>query len=276
MALLYQPPQNPYAGTENGSAGNVFCKQIATASFIDGGVGFVIQANAATYVATPGADWDTTDTVTTLAIPPSTTTLSAGSSGSGMTATFTVVGSGANQTASQILVVVSNPGTNYQVGDVLQWSDAVVAAALVAALFAVVQPVNTITIGGANANPLELTIAAARSGGVVTTVEADETGWQFSLNSVSALTQLVTIVIPDNGIAGDDFAEQDYCIVTNLTGGIPETATTTIGTLTASIYHDTVSGTELISLRRVTGSAASTLLPADCTVRLVKRMLPVV
>jgi len=275
MALLYQHPKNPYAGTELGSASNVFCKQIASTSFIDGGPGFVIQAGAATYVATPGQDWITSSTYTTLAIPPSTTNLSAGSSGSGMTATFTVVGSGANQTASNIVVLVSNPGTDYQVGDVLQWSDTVVEAALLAALLADAN-VTSITVSGDNSNPLNFTIAGELTGGVVTTVKAGETGWQFSLNAVAALTQLVTIVIPDNGIAGDDFAEQDYCVVVNATGGVAETATTTIGSMSSSIFHNTDNDTEQIMIRRSTGTAGSTLLAADCTVRLVKRLLPVV
>ena len=39
--------------------------------------------------------------------------------------------------------------------------------------------------------------------------------------------------------------------------------------------HDAINNVEQISLRRSTGSAASTLLAGDVTVRLVKRMLPI-
>jgi hypothetical protein len=275
MALLYQPPQNPYSGTENGSASNVFCNQIATASFIDGGPGFVIQAPATTYVATPGQNWGTTTVYTTAAIAPTTTTLAAGSAGAGLTATFAVTGSGANQTDAQVTVLISNPGSGYIVGDVLKWSDAAVETALLAALLSDGN-VTSIAVSGSNSNPLVYTVALVNSGGVVTTAAAGQNGWQFSVNSIAALTQLVTITIPDNGIAGDDFADQDYVIVANITGGVAETATTTVGTITGSIFHHSDTNTEQITLRRVTGSAASTLLAGDVTVRLVKRMLPVV
>jgi len=276
MALLYQPPQNPYSGTENGSASNVFCNQIATASFIDGGPGFVIQAPAATYIATPGQNW-VTSTVFTVEVTPTTTTLAAGSNGAGLTANFTWTCSGANQTAAQITVTINNPGSGYIVGDVLEWSDAAVEAAMLVALATEGGPnVTSIAVSGANSDPLEYTVALVNSGGVVTTVAAGQNGWQFSVNSIAALTQLVTITIPDNGIAGDDFADQDYVIVANITGGVAETATTTVGTITGSIFHHSDTNTEQITLRRVTGSAASTLLAGDVTVRLVKRMLPVV
>ena len=277
MALLYQPPQNPYSGTENGSASNVFCNQIATASFIDGGPGFVIQAPADTYIATPGQDWDTTTVYTTAAIAPTTTTLAAGSAGAGLTATFAVTGSGANKTPAQITVLISNPGSGYIVGDLLKWSDAAVEAAMLVALATEGGPnVTSIAVSGGNSAPLKYTVALVNSGGVVTTAAAGQNGWQFSVNSIAALTQLVTITIPDNGIAGDDFADQDYLIVANITGGVAETATTTVGTITGSIFHHSDTNTEQITLRRVTGSAASTLLAGDVTVRLVKRMLPVV
>lgn len=275
MSILYQLPQNPYSGTELGSASSVFCTQIASASFIDGGPGFVIQAPAAAYVATPGENWDETNVYTTAAIAPTTTTLAAGSTGAGLTATFSVTGSGANQTPAQITVTISNPGSGYVVGDVLQWSDADVETALLAAL-AGDGHVATITVSGANSNPLEYTVALTNSGGVVTTAVVGQTGWQFSVNSIAALTQLITITIPDNGITGDDYAVSDYVIVANITGGVPETATTTVGTITGSILHHADTNTEQITLRRVTGSAASTLLAGDVTVRMVKRMLPVV
>ena len=275
MSILYQLPKNPYAGTELGSASSVFCNQIASASFIDGGPGFVIQAPAATYVATPGQNWVTTSVYTTAAIAPTTTTLAAGSTGAGLTATFSVTGSGANQTAAQITVTISNPGSGYVVGDVLAWSDADVETALLAAL-AGDGNVTSITVSGANSNPLEYTVALTNSGGVVTTAVVGQTGWQFSVNSIAALTQLITITIPDNGITGDDYAVDDYVIVANITGGVPETATTTVGTITGSIFHHSDTNTEQITLRRVTGSAASTLLGGDVTVRMVKRMLPVV
>jgi hypothetical protein len=273
MALLYQPPNNPYSGTELGSASSVFCNQIATASFIDGGPGFVIQAPAASYVATPGQNWVTTTVYTTAAIAPTTTTLAAGSAGAGLTATFAVTGSGADQLAAQVTVLISNPGSGYIVGDVLEWSDAAVETALLAALLSDGN-VTSITVSG-GASPLTHTVASDDSGGVVTTVKAGQNGWQFSVNSISTTSQLVTITIPDNGIAGDDFADQDYVIVANITGGVAETATTTVGTITGSIFHHSDTNTEQITLRRDAGNATS-LLAGDVTVRLVKRMLPVV
>ena len=275
MSILYQLPQNPYSGTELGSASSVFCNQIASSSFIDGGPGFVIQAPAAAYVATPGQNWATTSVYTTAAIAPTTTTLAAGSTGAGLTATFSVTGSGANQTAAQITVTISNPGSGYIVGDVLAWSDADVETALLAAL-AGDGNVSSIVVSGANSNPLEYTVSLTNSGGVVTTAVAGQTGWQFSVNAIAALTQLITITIPDNGITGDDYTVEDYVIVANITGGVPETATTTVGTITGSILHHSDTNTEQITLRRVTGSATSTLLTGDVTVRMVKRMLPVV
>lgn len=276
MSILYQLPKNPYAGTELGSASSTYCTQIAAASFLDGGPGFVIQAPAAAYVATPGQNWVTTSVYTTAAIAPTTTTLAAGSTGAGLTATFSVTGSGANQTAAQITVTISNPGSGYVVGDVLEWSDADVETALLAAL-AGDGNVSSIVVSGANSNPLEYTVASSGVGEphIATTVGVGQDGWQFAVDAVSGLTQIITLIIPDNGISSDDFSNSDYVVVANVTGGAAETATTTAGIITGSIFHQSDSNTDEITLRRVTGSAASTLLAADITVRLVKRMLTV-
>lgn len=129
------------------------CTSTETASFIGQSANFVIQAKAATYVATPGQNWATSQEYTTAAIPPSTTILSTGSTGDGLTATFSITSSGANTTAAQIEVKVSAPGSNYQVGDIVEWSDAVVESALLAALQSDGN-VTSITITGTKSDPL--------------------------------------------------------------------------------------------------------------------------
>jgi hypothetical protein len=184
-------------------------------------------------------------------------------------------------------MILANPGNGkYVKGDTLTFdlsgdSSSTVGLAFIAITSPVTWPVSSpktcafdkaavvVTLAG------EVTNTTSGLANVSTTVKVGETGWQFGLNSVEGVTQLVTIVLPDNGIATDDFADDDYCIVTNLAGGVPETTTTTVGSMSASIDHDSGTSTERITLRRDAGNATS-LLAADCTVRLVKRMLPLV
>jgi len=269
MSFIHMPPKflSPYSGTELGSAGNVFCTQIATASFIDGGPGFVLGTASSAFQAAPASgNWSSSGLKTSA--PLAATTVG---TGTGLTASFSVTSESGVNTAKHITVTVVNPGSGYVEGDILSWTNAAVTSALGTATGVAV------TVSGLNSNPHSYEIPALENtGSVVTTVKAGQNGWQFSVNSIAALTQLVTITIPDNGIAGDDFADQDYVIVANITGGVAETATTTVGTITGSIFHHSDTNTEQITLRRVTGSAASTLLAGDVTVRLVKRMLPVV
>jgi len=288
MALLHQPPQNPYSGTENGSASNVFCKQIANTSFISGpGRTFAPAGGAAEGVFSPTSTVTAAGTLTngevfTTAGVLATSTTS--TSGSGMTFQFQSTGDG--DTATTIgSMILANPGNGkYVQGDTLTFdltnNTSLAALAYIATTGSVGGAFGaTCAFGAANVVVTLAGLVTNTSSGIAnvsTTVKVGETGWQFALNSVTGLTQLVTIVLPDNGIATDDFADDDYCIVTNLAGGVPETATTTVGAMSASIDHDSGTSTDRITLRRVTGSASSTLLAADCTVRLVKRMLPLV
>ena len=292
MALLYQPPQNPYSGTENGSASNVFCNQIANTSFISGPgrtfapgaedtEGVFFDATTVTAGATMG-----TSVFTTAGVLASSTTSAAGS---GMKFQFQTTGDG--DTASTIgSMILSNPGNGkYVKGDTLTFDLTGDSASEVGKAYIAITAPTTWPSSGTppvktcafDKTAVVVTLAGlvtnTSSGlaNVSTTANVGETGWQFALNSVTGLTQLVTIVLPDNGIATDDFADDDYCIETNLTGGVPETTTTTVGLMSTSIDHDSGTSTERITLRRDAGNATS-LLAADCTVRLVKRMLPLV
>jgi len=287
MSLLYQPPQTPYAGTETGSASNIFCKQIASSGFLSGpgrtfapagGVGAGVFSPASTVTAAgtlPNGEIFTTGGV----LATSTTS----TSGSGMTFQFQSTGDGDTATTIGSMILLDPGNGKYTATDTLT-SDLTDNTSPAALAYIATTGDGSTAFGAScvfGAAAVVVTLSAAvtnTSSGLAslsTTVDVGETGWQLSLNSVSGLTQIVTIVIPNNGIAGDDFTDQDYCVMTNLTGGISETATTTAGIVTASIYHNTATNTERISVRRATGSAASTLLATDCTVRLVKRQLPV-
>jgi hypothetical protein len=389
MAFLYQPPQAPYSGTENGSANNVYCNQIVAADFISG-PGRVYAPGAAD---TEGVFFDTStvtkaspdmllnEVFTTAGVLASETTSAAGSgmtfqfqtqavpsltitTNTGNTANFAlasypvVVGASGNATNtysgtgsgmtismttkatptsdSVVSVTIVNPGSGYLATETITITQAqmrqLTGLTDITMVTSVVITIglNSGTIGNINsmilANPgngkyvkgetltydlsndststvglayigligslgtawgatcafgaanVVVTLAGKVTSGLAnisTTVNVGETGWQFSLGDVGGTTQLITIVIPDNGIADDDFADNEYNIVTNLTGGVAETATTSIGSMTASVSHDSTSSTERLTLRRDAGNATS-LLTADCSVRLVKRNLKLV
>ena len=273
MALLYQPPKLPYSGTDLGLGSNVFCKKILTANILDGGPGASLSDDGVD--ATIQADWATATfaagTYSTQVTSSSTT-----GAGTGMTATFSFTLAGGEIDAAKIALsaVVTNPGSGYVSGEVVTWDTADILAKFQAgttppspgaAVYSNVNSAYTLTLG-----------AGSNATSAVIYTEVGSSGWQFTLGGVSGQVQLVTIIIADDGIAGNDYADRDYVVVTNITGGVPETDTTTAGIASASIFHNTDNKTEQITLRRSVGdrgSASATLAAADVTVRLSKRQL---
>ena len=267
MSFIHMPPKflSPYSGTELGSAGNVFCKQVSTTT---GGVGTVVSPpkNAADATVTLTANGGA-DTYTTAAIPASSTT---SVSGTGFKALFTVVKPGGGTEASLAMTLnITASGTGYVSGDTVTFSTDDVEDAFDA--LALSSTVATAAI--------VFTFAAGIGNSLTYYGNAGETGWQTTLPATSTEAQLLTIVLPDDGVDTNDFADQDYVIVCNATAGTPETLTTSIGTLSASIHHDDTLNTDIITVRRGTtgGKAGGGLLEAlvatDITVRLVKRQL---
>ena len=271
MALLYQPPKLPYSGTELGLGSNVFCKKILSANILDGGPGASLVASAP-LTATIEANWTeaafTVDTTYSVEVTSSSTT----GTGTGMTATFSFTVAGEADAAKLALsAVVNNPGSGYVSGEVVTWDAADIlakfqAAAPGGATYTNVNSAYTLTLG-----------AGSNATSAVIYTEVGSSGWQFTLGGVSGQVQLVTIIISDDGIAGNDYADSDYVVVTNITGGVAETEISTAGIASASIFHNTDNKTEQITLRRSVGDRGSgtdaTLAAADVTVRLSRRQL---
>lgn len=283
MAFIYQPPRNPYSGTELGASGNVYCQNI---TLIDGGQGFNIGPSTATeyqYTPTGGSgNWNVGTTYTSLAIAPTTTTLSAGSNGSGLTATFAVTGSGgANKNPANITVLISNPGVSYQPGDVLVWSNAAVAAAIQAAIdLAGDSGVTAGDVGGAAA-PLTYTITAmsdsASDQGFQSVSRSTGLGWQFKLPNTAQTEQYVELLIPDDNDDDNNLAANEKCVQVNITGHDPvENSSQTAGIAVATIFNvagGELDGADIIRIRR-TGVS----IPLDTcymTVRIVDRQLQI-
>ena len=281
MALLYQPPRNPYSGTELGASGNVYCQNI---TLIDGGQGFNIgPATATDYQYTPTTgNWNVATTYTSVAIAPTTTTLSTGSNGSGLTATFAVTGSGAaNQSPANITVLISNPGVSYKPGDVLVWSNAAVAAAIQAAItLAADSGVTAGTVGGA-ADPLTYTITAMTDSGsdqgFQSVSRSTGLGWQFVLPNTAQTEQYVELLIPDDNDDDNNLAANEKCVMVNITGHDPvENAQQTAGLAVATIYNvagGDLDGADIIRIRRT--GAGIALDTCYMTVRVVDRQLQI-
>jgi len=273
MALLYQPPKLPYSGTELGLGSNVFCKKILSANILDGGPGASLVASAP-LTATIEANWTeaafTVDTTYSVEVTSSSTT----GTGTGMTATFSFTTGNpieGNGDPIALSAVVTNPGSGYVSGEVVTWDAADIlakfqAAAPGGATYTNVNSAYTLTLG-----------AGSNATSAVIYTEVGSSGWQFTLGGVSGQVQLVTIIISDDGIAGNDYADSDYVVVTNITGGVAETEISTAGIASASIFHNTDNKTEQITLRRSVGDRGSgtdaTLAAADVTVRLSRRQL---
>lgn len=273
MAFIYQPPRNPYSGTELGASGNVYCQNI---TLIDGGQGFNIGPDPATnYQYTPGANWAASETYTSDPIAPSTTTLSAGSNGSGLTATFAVTGSAGTTTASNITVLISNPGVGYQPGDILEWSNAAVAAAI-----GPKTSVTTGTVSGAAA-PLTYTITAmtdsASDQGFQSVSRSTGLGWQFKLPNTAQTEQYVELLIPDDNDDDNNLAANEKCVIVNITGHDPvENSSQTAGLAVATIYNvagGDLDGADIIRIRRT--GAGIALDTCYMTVRVVDRQLQI-
>ena len=270
MSFIHMPPKflSPYSGTELGSAGNVFCKQVSTTT---GGVGTVVDppknaADATVTLTTTGVE----AIYTTAAIPASSTT---SVSGTGLKALFTVNknSGGANAAAGLAMTLnITASGTGYVSGDTVTFSLADLADAF--------NDITALSISAATA-AIVFTFAAGIGNSLTYYGNAGETGWQTTLPATSTEAQLLTIVLPDDGVDTNDFDDQDYVIVCNATAGTAETLTASIGTLSASIHHNGTLNTDIITVRRGTtgGKAGGGLLEAlvatDITVRLVKRQL---
>ena len=276
MAFLYQPPKLPYSGTELGLGSNVFCKKILAANILDGGPGASLAASVPG-TATIQANWTAASFAAATTYTTEVTSSSTTGTGTGMTATFSftttdpIDGDGDPIALS---AVVNNPGSGYVSGEVVTWD----LADILAKFQAGTTPASPVGATYTNVNSdYTLTLGAgAGSTSAVIYTEVGSSGWQFTLSSVSGQVQLVTIIIADDGIAGNDYAIDDYVVDTNITGGVPETDTSTAGIASASIFHNTDNQTEQITLRRSVGdrgAATATLANANVTVRLSRRQL---
>jgi hypothetical protein len=267
MSFIYMPPKflSPYSGTELGSSGNVFCKQVSTTN---GGVGTVVSPPTAADGSTPVTLTTTGSSAgspyTTGSIPASSTT---SASGTGFTAFFTVVKSGGGAQSGQAITLnISASGTGYVAGDTVTFS--------LADLAAVFDAVSGLSSSAATA-PIVFTFAAGSGNSLTIYGNVGETGWQTTLPAVSANAQLLSIVIPDDGVDTNDFADANYVVVCNLTGGVAETLAASVGTVSASIHHDGTLNTDTVTVRRGSPVGLSALAAADITVRLVRRQLSV-
>ena len=266
MSFIYMPPKflSPYSGTELGSSGNVFCKQVTTTT---GGVGTVVSPPTAADGSTPVTLTATGDpgTIPTASISASSTT---SVNGTGFTAIFSVVktgGAGSTTSSNALTLTITASGTGYVSGDTVTFSLADLAEAF-----------NATALSSCAATAAIVFTFAAGSGNSLTIYgNVGETGWQTTLPAVSATAQLLTIVLPDDGVDTNDFADANYVVVCNLTGGVAETLTASVGTVTGSIHHDGTLSTDTVTIRRGSSVALSTLPATDITVRLVRRQLSV-
>jgi len=274
MAFLYQPPRLPYSGTELGLGSNVFCKKILSANILDGGPGTSLTASAPA-TATITGKWVTAGLANGQTYATEVTFSSTTGTGTGMKAKFSFAYAGeVDDDGIALSAEVTNPGSGYVSGEVVTWDAADILAKFklgtnpptLSTAYTSVDSAYTLTLG-----------AGSTSTSAVIYTEAGSSGWQFTLGGVSGQVQLVTIIISDDGIAGNDYADSDYVVVTNITGGVAETEISTAGIASASIFHNTDNKTEQITLRRSVGDRGSgtdaTLAAADVTVRLSRRQL---
>lgn len=258
--------QSPYSGTELGTDSSTFCTDI-TSSLSTNGPGSVQTVQLPLPTLTAAGVLANGQVFTTAGVAPTSQT---SAEGSGMTISFWAAGVGGTTTLLGIAPTVSSPGNGkYVAGDTLTFDLTANTSAMALAFIAVPGWGATCSFSTAS---VTITIGAAADLHLGTGFLIEgQTGWQFSVPGVSSLTQFITLIVP----ASEAIGNNDYIVDTNITGGAAETATTTVGKLTGAIVHDSTNKTVQIYIRRVTGSAASTLLPADITVRLVKRMFPI-
>ena len=267
MSFIYMPPKflSPYSGTELGSSENVFCKQVTTTT---GGVGTVLTGAAV--VDGDGTQVDYTGTQTDSTARDSPTAALTGTtsgSGSGFTVILSITTAAATaQTNRPITLTVTASGTGYAVGDTVTFTQVQVQEAF-----------NAISTLGSSAvdGDIVFTFGAGVGNSLTIYGNVGETGWQTTLPAVSANAQLLSIVIPDDGVDTNDFADANYVVVCNLTGGVAETLAASVGTVTGSIHHDGTLNTDTVTIRRGSSVGLSTLPATDITVRLVKRQLSV-
>ena len=283
MALLYQPPKLPYAGTELGSGSNVYCKDLQ-GSLLNIGPGFTSSSDF--YLGQIKANWTSGSfaagqTYTTTGVVSGTSTV-----GSGLTAKFSVTVPNPNTKNDgdplQVSLIVVDPGYGYKPGPdtrIFFDADAVLAAFNAGTTPAVADAVYTMEAGE------EFILQGGTSVSAISIVayaeNAEETGWQFQLLGPNdATSQLITIVIPN--ASQNDFDSNKYAIVANATGGRngdKETFTKTVGVVSGSITRDDSANTVTITVRRAAGDSTTpdpgdnVLLPCSVTVRLAKREL---
>lgn len=280
MALLYQPPKLPYAGTELGSGSNVYCKSLSNTSLLNIGPGYT--SSASVYLGEIKANWQGAgftagDTYTT------TTAISGTSAaGSGLTARFAVTvpaGPPLDGTAVQVTLIVVDPGYGYKTGpdnSIYFDADEVLAAFNGGTTPAVVGAVYTMDPG--QEFRLQPSFSSLGVSMVVYAENAQETGWQCHIGGPDdATSQLLTIVIPNASQNDIDFDK--YAIVANATGGRngeKETFTQTVGVVSGSITRDDSANTVTITVRRAAADPTpgdKPLLRCNLTVRLAKREL---
>ena len=285
MALLYQPPKLPYAGTELGSGSNVYCKILPNTSLLNIGPGYT--SSASVYLDEIKANWQGAgftagETYTTTGVVSGTST-----AGSGFTARFAVTVPDpvpANGTSVQVTLIVVDPGYGYKTGadnsiffdadEVLAKFNAGTTPEVAGALYTM-DPGQVFRLQ-ASTSPLGISM-------VVYAETPNPTGWQCQIGGPdNATSQLLTIVIPN--ASQNDIDPDKYAIVANATGrnGDKETLTQTVGVVSGSIARDydptdpNSPNTVTITVRRAAADptpGAKPLLRCNLTVRLAKREL---
>ena len=282
MALLYQPPKLPYAGTELGSGSNVYCKSLPNTSLLNIGPGYTSSSSSflgsikAAWATGNGGPWTPGTYTTTTAISGTS------AAGSGLTAKFSITVPDPNNLADdaelQVSLIVVDPGYGYKTGpDNSIYFDAdEVLAAFNGGTTPTSPSAYTMDPGQefrlqASTSPLAISI-------VVYAENAEETGWQCHIGGPdNATSQLLTIVIPNASQNDIDFDK--YAIVANATGGRngeKETFTQTVGVVSGSITRDDSANTVTITVRRAAADPTpgdKPLLRCNLTVRLAKREL---
>ena len=278
--LNYSPfLRQPYAGTEEGLASNVFCENVSGLVRGEG-------------LAQTGADPAVTIQLTNAAIdvPAGTYTLletlavsQSGTSGSGvgMTVKFRFTSPGASPGPFDLTLIVVNPGTGYKVNDTVTFSNAAILAAL--------------KNGGADAFTPSLTLentATITAGDCVFVLSQHTTnenkvlayspsnyssmGWQFILDAHNTNTQTVLISVKDPTLtASIDALEETSTIHANTTSSANNVADDQIGGACSTALDKQTNGTDEFVVVTVVRFAPSgfTLANTAMTVRRGKRQL---
>ena len=203
MAFLYQPPKLPYSGTELGLGSNVFCENLS----MIGGSNVGVVDGTGTAITLDVSDTGTLgDVLETAAVAATVGT----GSGTGMTAKFSVVATGAGGAARTITIRIENPGVGYKVNDAIQFD----GTAVLNAFDDTTNITPNAAFSGAGTPPIVFTLLADEDAGVTDksyilgySVDDNTTeGWQFLLDAPSGLFQRIVISAPSRKASSSSIA----------------------------------------------------------------------